>query len=254
MSIKIFPYRVGSRSVRALANELPARILRRENSRYHHNPNRHLVINWGASDCLYDRCLNHSRSILNASNKLLSFQLLKASILLDGEERVSIPEFWQHNRDIPEDKYPIVCRTVLNGHSGRGIVIANTPDDLVSAPLYVRYIKKRDEYRVHVFQGDVIAVQQKKVRADHDDPNYQIRSHKNGFVFTRQGVNPDDSVLSEAINAVAALSLDFGAVDVIWNEHYQKAYVLEVNTAPGLEGETVRDYASAIQRYYNDRH
>ena len=38
----------------------------------------------------------------------------------------------------------------------------------------------------------------------------------------------------EATKAVAALGLDFGAVDVIYNEKYGRAYVLEVNTAPGL--------------------
>jgi glutathione synthase/RimK-type ligase-like ATP-grasp enzyme len=47
--------------------------------------------------------------------------------------------------------------------------------------------------------------------------------------------------------AVAALGLDFGGVDVIWNERRQMAYVLEVNTACGLEGQTVNDYAEAFR-------
>jgi D-alanine-D-alanine ligase-like ATP-grasp enzyme len=44
--------------------------------------------------------------------------------------------------------------------------------------------------------------------------------------------------------------LDFGAVDVIWNEKQQRAYVLEVNTAPGLEGQTVDDYARGIKENF----
>lgn len=248
MSIKIYPYRVGSRSARALADALGCRILRRENSRYSWRPG-DLIVNWGSSDCpAYPegRCLNKMYRVEDASNKRTAFLLMHQS-------GVSVPEMWERGRDIPEDSYPIVCRTVLNGHSGRGIHIANTPDELVPAPLYVRYIKKRDEYRVHVFKGDVIAVQQKRLRNGHVDPDFRVRNCQNGFVFTREGVHPDDSVLQEAVKVVSALNLDFGAVDVIWNEHQQRAYVLEVNCAPGLEGQTVWDYASAITRYYNGR-
>jgi len=51
-------------------------------------------------------------------------------------------------------------------------------------------------------------------------------------------------VVEQASLAIAALGLDFGAVDIIWNNHYQLATVLEVNTAPGLEGQTITDYAN----------
>ena len=49
------------------------------------------------------------------------------------------------------------------------------------------------------------------------------------------------------------LGLDFGAVDVIWNEHESKAYVLEINTAPGLEGSTVEDYKEFFNRAVTER-
>ena len=41
--------------------------------------------------------------------------------------------------------------------------------------------------------------------------------------------------------------LTFGAIDVIWNEHQQKAFVLEINTAPGIEGTTVEKYAAKFR-------
>jgi D-alanine-D-alanine ligase-like ATP-grasp enzyme len=43
--------------------------------------------------------------------------------------------------------------------------------------------------------------------------------------------------------------LDFGAVDVIWNEKEDKYYVLEVNTACGLEGTTLDKYVEQFRRY-----
>ena len=49
-------------------------------------------------------------------------------------------------------------------------------------------------------------------------------------------------VLDQAKLAVKATGLDFGAVDIIWNNLQEKAYVLEINTAPGLEGQSVETY------------
>ena len=124
---------------------------------------------------------------------------------------------------------------------------AENAGELVNAPLYTRYVPKQDEYRVHVFGGRVIAVQRKARRNDVENPNWRIRNHANGFVFAREGVVAPQQVIEQSIMAVAALGLDFGGVDVIFNRHRDTAYVLEINTACGLEGQTVNDYADAIR-------
>jgi glutathione synthase/RimK-type ligase-like ATP-grasp enzyme len=66
-------------------------------------------------------------------------------------------------------------------------------------------------------------------------------------VFCHEGVNPHQQVLDQSRQACEALELAFGAVDVVWNEHYHRASVLEVNTAPGLEGVTLEKYLTAIR-------
>jgi D-alanine-D-alanine ligase-like ATP-grasp enzyme len=91
-------------------------------------------------------------------------------------------------------------------------------------------------------------VQQKKRRHDHDNPNWQVRNHANGFIYARSDVNPPAAVLDAAKKALAATGLDFGAVDVIWNQHAGRAFVLEINTAPGLEGTTVEEYKEFFKR------
>ena len=53
---------------------------------------------------------------------------------------------------------------------------------------------------------------------------------------------------SGALAAMVASGLDFGAVDVIWNSRRLEAYVLEINSAPGLQGQTVENYAAAFRR------
>ena len=47
--------------------------------------------------------------------------------------------------------------------------------------------------------------------------------------------------LAAALACLAKTGLDFGAVDVIYTKD-ERVYVLEINTAPGLEGQTVLDY------------
>jgi D-alanine-D-alanine ligase-like ATP-grasp enzyme len=114
------------------------------------------------------------------------------------------------------------------------------------------YVKKLTEYRIHVGinqaypMGYIIAAQKKLKRRSvpNAEINYQIRNHKNGWVFTRENVHPPLEVIEEAKKAVKALGLDFGAVDVGWNEREEKATVYEVNTACGMEGTTLDDYAS----------
>jgi len=65
-------------------------------------------------------------------------------------------------------------------------------------------------------------------------------------VFCRDGIAPCTVRNSISIAAVDALCLDFGAVDIIYNEHEDKYYVLEVNSAPGLEGTTLEKYVEAL--------
>jgi D-alanine-D-alanine ligase-like ATP-grasp enzyme len=51
----------------------------------------------------------------------------------------------------------------------------------------------------------------------------------------------------QALLAIEACGLDFGAVDIIFNERKQTAFVLEVNTAPGLTGQTVAGYVERFK-------
>jgi len=249
---RILPYKQGSKSAKALAEKLGGKILRLEGSSYKPREG-DIVINWGNSNPSLvhwpvghpSQILNLPNSIRQASDKLTFFQVMQQ------ECSNVIPQFWTSSEDIPADAYPIVCRTILSGHSGAGIVLARTPEEVVPCQLYVKYQKKKDEYRVHlgkrIVDGTgatvVVAVQRKARRLDCTDPNWEIRNHSNGFVYTREGFEAPQCVIESAISSFDASGLDFGAVDVIYNEKQNRAYVLEINTAPGLEGQTVEDYA-----------
>lgn len=262
MRYYILPYRQGSRSARALALALGGRVLRLQGSAFVPKKD-DLIINWGATErpskLSVWPMLNPPQDMKAATNKLRFFETMKEK----GHDAI-IPPFWTDQASIPDDAFPIVCRTVLAGHSGDGIVIAETRSDLVRCSLYVSYVKKQDEYRIHCgtkrrFTGGgdhgeavenksiiVVSIQRKARRLEtpDDQVNWQVRNLVGGFVYTRQGVSPPNEAIVAAQKALEASGLDFGAVDVIYNREKKRAYVLEINTAPGLEGQTVTDYAN----------
>lgn len=245
MKIFIYPYKPGSQSAKRLSGALGAKRIKHHGSKFKESQNK-VVINWGSSSCPYD-CLNDSGAVSVASDKLLSLKQLSLS-------GVSVPE-WTTDRQIASDwlkeGHTVVCRGTLVGSSGQGITLVSDPlCELPFVPLYTKYTKKKDEYRVHVFDGSVIDIQRKMRKKSVPDQqvDWKIRNLAGGFIFGREGVNPDDTVLEESCRAVTSLGLLFGAVDI--GDHPETgARVYEVNTAPGLEGSTVDSYVKAMREY-----
>jgi glutathione synthase/RimK-type ligase-like ATP-grasp enzyme len=190
--------------------------------------------------------LNKPHAIALASNKLHTFSELICKGFND------LPKFTTELHDAEDwinNGYTVYCRTKLMGHSGNGIVIANTINQLVDAPLYTVATKHKHEYRVHVFRGEVIDIQMKRKR-NGAQGGTGIRNHSNGWVYTRAEIAPPEELLLSSLSAVKLLSLDFGAVDIGHRLIDNKFFVFEVNTAPGLEGITLDNYAKAIYNYY----
>ncbi len=241
-----------SKGARLLSNELSIKHIKRHNSRFTGQRNPY-VINWGATaiDLPWKervRLLNAPEAVERVSDKSLFFEDMAGTDLTPPATSI----YARAGAWLEEGK-KVVCRTILNGHGGIGIVIASTVEELVDAPLYVQYIPKKAEYRVHVFQDEVgvrvIDIQKKIKRPNQEPLNWQVRSYNNGFIYVREGIAVPGGVCEAAILAMRLTTLHFGAVDVIYNSRQDQAYVLEINTAPGLEGQTVISYADAFKEF-----
>ncbi len=257
----ILPYKAGSKAAKALSLALGCKRLKLQNSTFQHTA-RKCVVNWGNNDVnLLRQLVGPNYLGLNcgitaggeavvkvATDKLKFFKRMNSA---DIE---AIP-MWTTHKEVAmqwcRDGHVAVCREMLNASGGRGITVASTPEEVTQAPLYTQYIKKQAEYRVHVFNGEVIDVQKKMRKANVPDAevNWKIRNHDNGFIFGRDGIDIPDDLCDLAKRCVDVLSLDFGAVDLIWNQHENKSYLLEVNTAPGLEGTTLEKYSQAVRNF-----
>jgi glutathione synthase/RimK-type ligase-like ATP-grasp enzyme len=246
--MKMYSYKVGSASAKALAAALGIKRIKHDGKKLQVRGG---ILNWGASrfkrDLAHDGVLNPPDRVAIASNKLETFKAL------DGE--VNIPEWAECPVKAAKwlaDGFDVVCRLKLNGHSGEGIELVKGGEgvEFPDAPLYTKYIKKKDEFRIHVFQGNAFFIQRKARNKDipDDQVNWKIRNHSNGFIFAHKDVEVDDEAKRNACDAVACLGLDFGAVDIVLGTD-RKWYVLEVNTACGLEGTTLEKCVEQFKKY-----
>ncbi len=140
----------------------------------------------------------------------------------------------------------VLCRVLLRGQEGHGIVIADKADDLVDAPVYVEYREKTLEYRINLFRGKVVNVREKRRKKGFEGGEARIRNAENGYVYClpRGRIPPD--ILTTAILASRVTDSDIVGVDVAYNAHTDEHFIIEVNSAPSLEGVTVEDYMVAI--------
>lgn len=218
-----------------LAEKLRARI------HFRTMPRGGIIINWGYS----------CGTGLNAhiiGNKLRELEILR-------DTGVSVPKFWL---DRPTDKkvYPILGR--MQHHTqGKDIVILKTPDQPETAPevlrirysdFYIQYIDKVAEFRAHVCGGKVVLVT-KKVAID-DKADKMICNHGRGWkqCTYEEGRTYYRTVAEIAAPAIQAVKYDFGAVDIIIDKK-GKAYVLELNSAPGL---TIDNRIHAYIHYFKE--
>lgn len=132
----------------------------------------------------------------------------------------------------------------LNNHVG-GNDLLNPP---TNADFWVAKEDLVEEYRIHSFAGRSIRAGVKVPREGFPNPHSWIRSFDGGWKINYDNFKSTKEMRALAHKAVKVLGLTFGAVD-IGKRRDGKLIVLECNRAPGLEGNTIGAYASAIKRF-----
>jgi len=198
------------------------------------------VVCWGRGHNGTEPTLNARAGAANKLQQLRQFR--------DGG--ILVPPFWEKVPTAPQD-FPVLGRTASH-HGGRDIKLLMQPDDLkfyTGLDYFIRYIPRQTEFRTWIYRRRHLGTYEKiQTKAS----NRIGANYRNGFSF--QLVNADsvpEGLRDIAARAVDLLGLDFGAVDVLRGTD-SKLYVLEVNTAPGVEGENrqvIQSLANKIQRW-----
>jgi len=182
---------------------------------------------------------------------------------------------------------PVVGRK-SHHQGGKGFWLCVTKSQVTKAAeagadYFQKYIDIKDEYRLHIFRGEMIHAVKKvenpsndawvsqrkdvlkemagerqlneetmdfilnKLVKEYTLPDYVIRSNKRGWKFSTAN-NPPAALRTAAISALGALGLDFGAVDcaIDIGNH---PYLIEVNSGPGLQGVALERYVASIRSW-----
>ena len=214
------------------------------------------VIRWGnPGDMRYNATnsvLNSKQACLNAGNKERALQLMT-------EANIKVPPA------VTGFTGELLIGRTASHMQGRGAFFITSERDFILAQRnlhcthFMKYIPTDREYRVHVFNNEILAVSEKLMQDN--CTNLQIRNYETGWHF-RYIDNASQEVKDIAKAAVSCLGLNMGAVDVIKSVN-GNLYVLEVNTAPSLvkprEDGTIERmpafdlYVSKIRNWLNER-
>jgi hypothetical protein len=147
----------------------------------------------------------------------------------------------------------VFARRTLTGQAGTGIVVVEPGEILPLAPVYTKYKKKKREFRVHIFKDNVVGIVEKKKRNDWQGPsNPKIRNLENGYVFAQElelTAGLRTKLENAAVAAAKVTKSDFRGVDVGYNEYNDDVFIIEVNSAPGIEGSNVQKYVEVIRQH-----
>lgn len=242
-------------------------------------------VTFGANDVI----LNHPDNIRTNRNKLMTLEVLKKA-------GVPVADFMTADKALASLDaargamgLPLVGRKKFH-QGGKDFWTCLTRGQVQraiknGAEYFQNYLAIETEYRLHVFQGEVINMQKKverddletayveqhgnriqniaeknNVKLDKTTAEYVlknlgkrqghadqiIKSNTRGWKFSQ--IKTANKELQEAaVNAVKAIGLDFGAVDCCLTEN-GNPFVIEVNTGPGLQGTPFDAYIEVFKK------
>lgn len=180
-----------------------------------------IPINWGRG-WGSNNVLNKPEAVRLASNKKKSLEALKMA---------QVPTLLVDN--VQPSDLPVVGRPSFHTN-GNGFYLCRTMNQVNSAPAshFQRYLENAREFRVHIVKGKSIRISEKygtkQVNADNTHAGGKFR-YPHDFPKLAQ-------LRLLARDAVDILGLDFGCVDLLYDIVRHSFFVLEVNTAPSLNG------------------
>lgn len=261
-----------------------------------------IIIGWGAKttkavDFGKTTVFNHPNAIRVNRNKFEALKLMQAAKVAVAPFVAADDILADMKKAKPTVQLPLIART--NFHQGGNEfftcltkthvldTVAILQKRLEKAGYFQNYIDVKDEYRLHIFNGELIVAARKTPRDNIEEAykeqqaekigamadkkgekldkktldfalNYQagkiagpdniIKSNTRGYKFVPVAVNKvAANLIEEAKKAVKALGLAFGAVDCVLDSD-GKAWVLEVNSGPGLEGTAFDAYVTAFKK------
>lgn len=244
----IFAYKMGSESAKALAEKLDVWIIKHEGSTFTGKKGR-FILNWGAGTGVYNaktglaKLLNPPHLIDVAVNKRDFFDQM------EGDNSPRIPHWTTSSKKAQAwlaMGYEVVARKYVEGAKGEGIVLMKKPLDFIPCPLYTIKVGNVNEYRVYMWNDEVLDVRIKLCNKDKKpDPDNMKYGEQYEFCELDDINEMPADCFTQAKLAARRLGLTTAGLDVVWDG--RQAFVLEANTAPYLGARTVAKYSKKLK-------
>jgi glutathione synthase/RimK-type ligase-like ATP-grasp enzyme len=198
-----------------------------------------VLIRWGSSKTFTGkahRVLNKKKAIELARDKYNSLIVLKKA-------GIEVPKISQNPSDL---KFPFLARKSHHQEAKDLFLCLQSRDTIQAkksgADYYIQYVPTKKEFRIHIINDKIVKVFEKIPSYD-DKMITFVRNN----AFASFKTTDFDEANKIALKAVKILGLDFGAVDIILGDD-NKLYVLEVNTAPRLNSNTLEIYVEEFTK------
>jgi len=231
------------------------------NLKFHSNVNKikdqsEILIRYGnyqdSGRIVKDTCINSVDAILKCSAK----HLLSKFLAVDPELLSPIYYPYCYNNILPNNlTFPVMARK-RHHKAGNDIVICNKYDDIPSDANYLVDIYPTSrEYRVHVFNGEVVKVFRKYPIDDNADP--LIRSSHHGWKYVRSNLSKvlcAKSLIKTAVKVADILGVVFCGIDMAWSikKELNRWIIWEVNSAPSLNSSSLELYAELFRNFFQE--
>ena len=186
------------------------------------------IVNWGRSDATAPKMLNPGTQIANTVDKYHYLTVI-------AQHGVSCPPTYGPGNILPRGQY--VMRPFTHEEGSDFDLVTSAGTAVVPSEFHAtKFITPTREYRVW-FANAKFLTARRIPRPSEDETNESCRS-KWGY----QAVDNFDGAITQVKKALAVMPLDFGAFDLLWATEERKWYILEVNSAPSLDTDRVRNF------------
>jgi hypothetical protein len=189
------------------------------------------IIRWGNGQHEYeftgDTRFNDRGSISVCGSKARFSEVLSRS---------GIPHVEYYRGVVPE-RFPVVIRTILNGHGGEGIIICESKEDFTrnySRDVWSYWFNFEFELGVHILNGKVQRVFKKVWEKTETEPKYPIRNTDKGYNFSLRDVEKYKKLQDIVTQFYRVVPINMARLDIAWDKANKTYRIIEANSAPSL--------------------
>lgn len=143
------------------------------------------------------------------------------------------------------DRYHRAGKDIVVVNQGKDF--ANLYPDVWEGKFWVPFVETKYECRLHFVLGDIVRIFS-KVPGNNSNIDFPIRTTTFGWHYKLRDKDTKFSKAKDAaMKCAEIMGLKFGAIDMAWVPDEEKYIIWEVNTAPGLNTNTLQVYADKLR-------